>query len=87
MTGFGAALTGSSAWLIFNHKKRDEIMNILFGKIENGGAGISFLRVPVSLLSDFMAEAPYSYINDNDSQLRSFSIDKGWMIAKLLKFF
>ena len=81
MTGFGAALTGSSAWLIFNHKKRDEIMNILFEKIENRGAKISFLRIPVSLLSDFMAEAPYTYVNDNDSQLRSFSIDKGWMIA------
>ena len=44
MVGFGAAMTGSSAWLISKHPKKDEIMQKLFGAVENGGFGISMLR-------------------------------------------
>ena len=36
MVGFGAAMSGSSAWLIFNSTKRDELMHLLFAPIEEG---------------------------------------------------
>ena len=71
MIGFGAALTGSSAWLIYNHEKRNEIMNDLFERLENGGAGINFLRIPVSLLSDFMAEDGYTYVDQGSKSTRN----------------
>ena len=48
MVGFGAAMTGSSAWLISRHPKKDEIMQKLFGAIEDGGFGISMLRSVIS---------------------------------------
>ena len=76
MMGFGGAMTGSAAFIIFNHAKRDQIMNKLFAPIEKGGIGISMLRIPVSLLSDFMAEEAYTYSQKNDYNLDSFSIDK-----------
>jgi glucosylceramidase len=66
MVGFGAGMTGSSAYLIFHHSKRTEIMNRLFAPINLGGVGISMLRIPPSLLSDFMAEPPYTYVDDWD---------------------
>ena len=44
MVGFGAAMTGSSAWLISKHPKKEEIMQKLFGAVEDGGFGISMLR-------------------------------------------
>ena len=76
MIGFGGAMTGSAAFIIFNHAKRDQIMSKLFAPIDNGGIGISMLRIPVSLLSDFMAEEAYTYSAKNDFNLDSFSIDK-----------
>ena len=76
MTGFGAAMTGSAAFIIYNHDRRDEIMVKLFGSRQNGGIGVSMLRIPVSLLSDFMAEPPYTYSQKDDYSLGSFSIDK-----------
>ena len=45
MLGFGAALTGSSAFIISKHPKKNEILNKLFNTIENNGFGISFLRL------------------------------------------
>lgn len=75
MTGFGAAMTGSAAFIIYHHDRRNEIMAKLFGTLANGGIGISMLRIPVSLLSDFMAEPPYTYSQKNDYSLASFSID------------
>ena len=51
MVGFGAAMTGSSAWLISRHPKKDEIMRKLFGAVEDGGFGISMLRSVISFQS------------------------------------
>ena len=51
MVGFGGAMTHSSAYLIFNHDNRDDIMNKLFASVENGGAAISMLRVPLDTFS------------------------------------
>ena len=51
MVGFGAAMTGSSAWLISRHPKKDEIMQKLFGAVEDGGFGISMLRLVISFQS------------------------------------
>ena len=48
MVGFGAAMTGSSAWLISRHPKKDEIMSELFAAVEDGGFGISMLRSVIS---------------------------------------
>ena len=42
MVGFGAAMSGSSAWLIFNSTKRNELMHLLFAPIEQG---YKFLKV------------------------------------------
>lgn len=67
--GFGGAMTGSAAFIIFNHEKRDQIMSKLFAPLSRGGIGISTLRIPVSLLSDFMPEEPYTYTQKNDYYL------------------
>ena len=50
------------------------MINKLFGPVTEGGAGISLLRITVSGLSDFMPSDPYTYVNDWDMSLASFSI-------------
>ena len=79
MVGFGAALTGSSAWLI-HHKltpaQREALLQDLFSTTE--GVGFSFVRLPMGA-SDFSLEH-YSY-NDlpagqADPELKRFSIAK-----------
>jgi glucosylceramidase len=89
VTGFGAALTDSAAWLI--HDKlgaaaRTRLMRALFGR---GGAHIGVVRVPMGA-SDFTAgEQPYSYDDmppgRADPELRHFSIahDLGYIIPTL----
>jgi glucosylceramidase len=57
MTGFGASLTDSSAWLIANSPQRNAIMTKLFDP--NQGIGLDFLRQPVGA-SDFSLST-YSY--------------------------
>jgi glucosylceramidase len=60
-TGVGAAMTDSSAWLIYDELSagtRARLMNALFGV---GGIHLDFVRVPIGG-SDFTADgAPYSY--------------------------
>jgi glucosylceramidase len=75
MTGFGAALTDSSAWVISQlpADRRDALMRSLFGP---GGAGITYLRIPMGA-SDF-ALSPYTYddvpAGSTDPTLSSFSV-------------
>ncbi|HEY1485920.1 MAG TPA: RICIN domain-containing protein [Micromonosporaceae bacterium] len=57
MTGFGASLTDSSAWLVANSPLRTSIMTKLFDP--NQGIGMDFLRQPIGA-SDF-ARSVYSY--------------------------
>ncbi|MHA6757199.1 RICIN domain-containing protein [Streptacidiphilus sp. PAMC 29251] len=74
MTGFGASLTDSSAWLIANSPQRNTIMSKLFDP--NSGIGLDFLRQPVGA-SDF-ARSVYSYDDmpsgQSDPSLSNFSI-------------
>ena len=58
MVGFGAAMTGSSAWLISRHPKKDEIMQKLFGAVEDGGFGISMLRSVISFRVESRVSEP-----------------------------
>jgi len=88
MSGFGAAMTDSSAWLIQNkmdQTHRDTLMEQLFSP--TAGIGISYLRVPMGA-SDF-ALTPYTY-NDlpngqTDPDQSNFSIahDQAYIIPLL----
>ncbi|MCX2732204.1 glucosylceramidase [Saccharopolyspora sp. NFXS83] len=72
--GFGAALTDSSAWLVNNSPRRDEIMSRLFDA--ESGIGLTALRQVVGA-SDF-ARSTYSYddvpAGESDYELAKFSI-------------
>ncbi|MFC1432176.1 RICIN domain-containing protein [Streptacidiphilus sp. N1-3] len=74
ITGFGASLTDSSAWLIANSPQRNTIMSKLFDP--NSGIGLDFLRQPVGA-SDF-ARSAYSYDDvpsgQSDPSLANFSV-------------
>ena len=87
--GFGAAMTDTSAWLIFHSKQRDQIMKDLFDP--KNGLGISLIRLPVGA-SDFIHSCePYSYDDlpqgKSDVLLKGFSIahDKEYIIPLLKK--
>ena len=76
--GFGAAVTDSAAWVIYNHltlAQRDTLMTRLFSP--SGGIGITFMRVPMGA-SDF-ALYPYTYddmpAGQSDPDLAHFSVD------------
>jgi glucosylceramidase len=76
--GFGASLTDSSAWLLWNkvtESQRKEALQMLFSPLN--GIGLSVLRQPMGA-SDF-ALAPYSYddppAGEKDPDLKVFSID------------
>ncbi len=75
MDGFGAALTDTSAWLIYSELEsslRNELMTSLFSA--SSGIGLSFLRLPMGA-SDFTKDGtPYSYADAADPTLASFSI-------------
>src|SRR5216684_477983 len=78
MDGFGAAVTDSSAWLIYNKmstSQRNALMQQLFDP--NQGIGISFVRIPMGA-SDFSVNGPYSYddlpAGQTDPNLNNFSI-------------
>ena len=61
MDGFGAAVTDSSAWLIYTQmstSQRNTLMERLFDPAS--GIGISFARIPMGA-SDFSVNGPYSY--------------------------
>ena len=51
-----------------------KILNFLFGPPSAGGIGISILRLPVGLLSDFMVNSPKNYAEKRD--LSDFSVEK-----------
>ena len=78
MIGFGAAVTDSSAWLIYNRmssSQRTTLMQQLFDP--NHGIGLSFVRIPMGS-SDFSIDGPYSYddlpTGLSDPNLNHFSI-------------
>ena len=85
MTGFGASLTDSSAWLIANSPQRNAIMTKLFDP--NQGIGLDFLRQPIGA-SDFSLST-YSYddmpAGQTDPTLANFSIahDESYIIPLL----
>jgi glucosylceramidase len=88
MSGFGAAMTDSSAWLIqneLNAAQRDDLMTELFSP--TAGIGISYLRVPMGA-SDF-ALNPYTYNdqpgNQTDPDQSEFSIahDQAYIVPSL----
>jgi glucosylceramidase len=89
ITGIGAAMTDSSAWLIRDRLgagAQAELMNELFGR---SGIRLSFLRVPIGA-SDFTAQGqPYSYddlpAGETDPGLARFSIahDQSYVIPAL----
>ena len=78
MKGVGAALTDSSAWLIYDTlpaSSRAELMNALYGP---GGIHLDWALVPIGA-SDFTANGrPYTYddvpAGHSDPQLERFSI-------------
>jgi glucosylceramidase len=66
ISGFGAAMTDSSAWLLqneLNTAQRDKLMRQIFSR--EAGIGVNYLRVPMGA-SDFTASGYYTY-NDNPS--------------------
>jgi glucosylceramidase len=89
ISGFGAALTDSSAWLIQNRMsapQREKLLRQLFSA--ESGIGINYLRLPMGA-SDFTASGFYSY-NDNppggsDPSQSNFSVahDEAYIIPQL----
>jgi glucosylceramidase len=78
MDGFGASLTDSSAWLIWNKlssSQQTTLMQQLFSP--SAGIGISFLRQPMGA-TDFSASGNYSYddlpAGQTDPNLTNFSV-------------
>jgi glucosylceramidase len=89
MIGFGAAVTDSSAWLIYNtmsSSQRATLMEQLFDP--NQGIGVSFVRIPMGS-SDFSINGPYSYddlpAGQSDPNLNYFSIshDQAYILPVL----
>jgi glucosylceramidase len=81
MDGFGAAMTDSAAYLIFNSSARNSIMSDLFG---SSGIGLNFVRVPMGA-SDISLNN-YSYDDTaGDTSLAHFSVghDTGYIIPIL----
>ncbi len=89
MDGFGASLTDSSAWVIWNKldaSQQTALMQSLFSP--TSGIGISFLRQPMGA-SDFSSVGNYSYDDmppgQTDPNLTNFSIahDTAYIIPLL----
>lgn len=86
MVGFGAAMTDSSAWLIWNRlsaTQRNTLMNNLFTR-NGSGIGLSLIRIPMGA-SDFTVNgADYTY-DDTCCDLNDFSIshDTAYIIPVL----
>jgi O-glycosyl hydrolase len=89
ITGFGAAMTDSSAWLLYDEltpAARQAALSALFGA---QGIHLSFVRIPMGA-SDFTATGvPYTYddmpAGQTDPSLASFSIahDQPYIIPAL----
>jgi O-glycosyl hydrolase len=88
ITGFGAALTDSSAWVIneLPASARADLMTNLFDPTD--GAGLNMIRVPMGA-SDFTASGFYTYDDmpkgETDPTLSNFSIahDEQYIIPQL----
>jgi O-glycosyl hydrolase len=89
MTGFGASMTDTSAWVLTNklsEATRRQTMTELFSPDQ--GIGLSMLRQPMGA-SDFAVNGPYSYddvpAGQTDPDLSSFSIDhdRAYIIPRL----
>jgi O-glycosyl hydrolase len=89
MDGFGAAMTDSSAWLIYTQMpeaQRKVVMSKLFSRTD--GIGVSILRLPVGA-SDLIHGPAYTYddmpAGQADPTLAHFSIDhdKAYIIPAL----
>ena len=89
MSGFGAAMTDSSAWLLQNKlpaAQRDKLMRQMFSP--ESGIGINYLRVPLGA-SDFTASNFYTYDDnppggtDEFQQQFSISHDQAYIIPRL----
>ncbi|SEH57085.1 MULTISPECIES: discoidin domain-containing protein [unclassified Leifsonia] len=88
ITGYGAALTDSAAYLIngLPAGTRDTLMQNLFSP--SGGAGLSMVRSPMGA-TDFTATGNYSYddlpAGETDPTLSKFSIqhDQAYIIPEL----
>ena len=87
--GFGASLTDSAAWVIWNDlspSQQSSLMQQLFSP--TGGIGLSFLRQPMGA-SDFAVNGNYSYddvpAGQTDPQLAHFSVahDNAYIIPLL----
>lgn len=89
VTGYGAAMTDSAAWLLqnrMNASQREKLMRQLFSAAD--GIGLNYVRVPMGA-SDFTASGFYSY-NDNppgsvDPLQDHFSVahDEAYVIPRL----
>jgi glucosylceramidase len=89
VSGFGAAMTDTSAWLIERHTAalaRQALMGELFG---SGGIRLNFVRIPMGA-SDFTHDGrPYTYddvpAGASDAALRHFSIahDESYVVPAL----
>jgi glucosylceramidase len=80
MQGFGAAMTDTSAWLIWDEltpQRRSALMQRLFGSGPTG-IGISYVRVPIGASDFTKGRTPYSYDDlpsgQSDPTLAHFSI-------------
>lgn len=89
MDGFGASLSDSSAWVIWNDLNASQqatLLQQLFSP--TAGIGLSFLRQPMGA-TDFVVNGNYSYddvpAGQTDPQLANFSIahDKPYIIPLL----
>ncbi|MDQ2903007.1 MAG: RICIN domain-containing protein [Chloroflexota bacterium] len=88
MLGFGASLTDSSAWLIYNkmsQSQRNQLMTNLFDP--NNGIGLNFLRQPMGASDLALNEYTYDDVpsGQTDPNLTSFSIahDSAYIIPVL----
>jgi len=86
--GFGAAMTGSSAYVMqqyMNASQRDTLLEALFDAQK--GIGINYIRMSVGA-SDFSV-APYSYddmpAGKRDDSLLHFSIERDSVLLSVLK--
>jgi glucosylceramidase len=80
MQGFGAAMTDTSAWLIWDKltpRGRSSLLGKLFGQGPSS-IGISYVRVPIGASDFTRGRAPYSYDDlpsgQSDPTLAHFSI-------------
>ncbi len=89
VTGFGAAMTDTSAWLIQDRltgSARTALYDDLWGPT---GADMSFLRIPMGATDFTVHERPYSYDDlprgQSDPALRHFSVahDRAYIIPAI----